>query len=176
MGFPGGASGKESTCQCRRHETWVWSLDQEDPLEEETHASILAWTILRTEESGGLYSSWGRTELDTTEWLSTWVAWEGTDLGWEKRGGSSLSCGWSWSWLFWRVEPISAPFVFILGPGWRGSRYSGEALLVLISEAQVSKTSFPRSHPASFCVTFANILLAQSHPVWLFLKWGREEK
>ena len=22
-GFPGGDSGKESTCQCRRHETWV---------------------------------------------------------------------------------------------------------------------------------------------------------
>ena len=31
LGFPGGASGKEPTCQCRRHR---WSLDQEDPLEE----------------------------------------------------------------------------------------------------------------------------------------------
>ena len=31
------------------------SLGQEDPLEEEmiTHSSILAWKILRTEESGG---------------------------------------------------------------------------------------------------------------------------
>ena len=34
-GFPGGDSGKESTCQCRRHETWVWSLGWEDPLEQE---------------------------------------------------------------------------------------------------------------------------------------------
>ena len=37
-------------------ETWDQSLGQEDPLEEEmgTHASILAWRILWTEEPGGL--------------------------------------------------------------------------------------------------------------------------
>ena len=48
MGFPGGASGKESACQCRRHETWVQSLGQKDPLEEgmATHSSILAWRII----------------------------------------------------------------------------------------------------------------------------------
>ena len=36
----------------------VWSLDQEDPLEEEmaTHSSILAWRIPRTEKPGGLQS------------------------------------------------------------------------------------------------------------------------
>ena len=36
----------------------VWSLGQEDPLEEEmtTHSSILAWRIPRTEEPGGLQS------------------------------------------------------------------------------------------------------------------------
>ena len=36
-------------------ETWVGSLGQEDPLEEEmaTHSSILAWEIPRTEETGG---------------------------------------------------------------------------------------------------------------------------
>ena len=48
-GIPGGASGKESVCQCRRQtqETWVPSLGWEDPLEEEmaTHPSILAWKI-----------------------------------------------------------------------------------------------------------------------------------
>ena len=39
-------------------EIWVWSLNQEDPLEEEmsTHSSILAWRILWTEESGRLQS------------------------------------------------------------------------------------------------------------------------
>ena len=37
-------------------ETWVQSLVQEDPLEEEmtTHSSILTWRILRIEESGRL--------------------------------------------------------------------------------------------------------------------------
>ena len=39
-------------------ETWVQSLDQEDPLEKEmaTHSSVLAWRIPRTEEPGGLQS------------------------------------------------------------------------------------------------------------------------
>ena len=56
MGFPGGASGKESACQCRRHEMWVQFLGQEDPLEEEmaTHSGILAWKIPWTEEPGWL--------------------------------------------------------------------------------------------------------------------------
>ena len=37
-------------------ETWVWSLDWEDPLkkEEQTHSNILAREIPRTEELGGL--------------------------------------------------------------------------------------------------------------------------
>ena len=35
-------------------ETWVWSLGQEDPLEEEmaTHSNIFAWRIPWTEEPG----------------------------------------------------------------------------------------------------------------------------
>jgi len=39
-------------------ETWVQSLGQEVPLEEEiaTHSSILAWEIPWTEEPGGLQS------------------------------------------------------------------------------------------------------------------------
>ena len=37
---------------------WVWSLGQEDPLDEEmaTHSRILAWKITWTEEPGGLQS------------------------------------------------------------------------------------------------------------------------
>ena len=51
-------------------ETWVRSLDQEDPLEKEmaTHSSILAWKIPWTEELGGLQST-GLKESDTTERL-----------------------------------------------------------------------------------------------------------
>ena len=39
-------------------ETWVWSLSQEDPLEEgmATHSSILAWRIPWTEGPGRLQS------------------------------------------------------------------------------------------------------------------------
>ena len=40
-------------------ETWVQSLDREDPLEKEmaTHYSTLAWKILWTEEPGRLQST-----------------------------------------------------------------------------------------------------------------------
>ena len=52
-------------------ETWVQSLDWEDPLEEEmaTHFGILAWRIPWTEEPGGLQSMEAQ-ESDTTERLS----------------------------------------------------------------------------------------------------------
>ena len=47
--------------------TWVQSLGQEDPPENEmaTHSSILAWEILWTEEPGGL-ESMGLQESDET--------------------------------------------------------------------------------------------------------------
>ena len=50
-------------------ETWVWSLGQEDALEQGNgyHSSILAWRIPRTEEPG--YSPWGCKESDMTERL-----------------------------------------------------------------------------------------------------------
>ena len=49
-------------------EIWVWSLDGEDSLEEETatHSSILAGIIPWTEEPGGL-ESMGSKELDMTK-------------------------------------------------------------------------------------------------------------
>ena len=64
-GRPGGASGREPSCQCRRLETQARSQGPEDPLEEgmATHSSVLAWRILWTEEPGPL----GHKELDVTE-------------------------------------------------------------------------------------------------------------
>ena len=58
IGFPGGASGKEPTCQCRRHGTQVWSLGWEDSLEEDMASccSILARKSPWTEEPGRLLS------------------------------------------------------------------------------------------------------------------------
>ena len=57
--FPGGTSGKEPACQCRRCKRCRFdSLGQEDPLEEgmATHSSVLAWRIPWTEGPGGLRS------------------------------------------------------------------------------------------------------------------------
>ena len=60
VGFPGGATGKEPTCQCRDHKRRRFDPSQEDPLEKEmeTHSSILAWRIPWTEEPGGATGHW----------------------------------------------------------------------------------------------------------------------
>ena len=49
-------------------ETWVWSLGWEDLLEK-GKASLLSTPAFWPGEVQGLYSPWGRKELDTTEWL-----------------------------------------------------------------------------------------------------------
>ena len=58
LDFPGGGSGKEPACQCRRHERRIQSLGWEDPLEKgmATHSSILTWRIPWTEDPGRLPS------------------------------------------------------------------------------------------------------------------------
>ena len=64
MDFPGGSDGKETSLVAQMvspfllhamQETWVRSLDGEDPLEKgmATHSSILAWRTPWTEEPGG---------------------------------------------------------------------------------------------------------------------------
>ena len=54
MGFPGGSAIKNLPAMQEMQETWVRSLGQEDPLEDETaaHSSILAWRVPQTEEPG----------------------------------------------------------------------------------------------------------------------------
>ena len=57
-GLPGGSVVKNPPAIQEMQETWVQSLDQEDPLEEgmATHSGILARKIPWTEEPGGLKS------------------------------------------------------------------------------------------------------------------------
>ena len=58
-GFPGGTSGKEVACQCRKlKEMCIGSLRQEDLLEKgmAMHSRILGWRIPRTVQPGGLQS------------------------------------------------------------------------------------------------------------------------
>ena len=59
-------------------ETWVQSLGQEDPLEEEiaTHSSIFAWKIPWTENPGGLKSmgsqkSWTQPSTHACKYVNT---------------------------------------------------------------------------------------------------------
>ena len=59
-GFPGGASGKEPACRCRRHkrhrfDPWVGKIPWRRA-QQPTHSSILARKIPWTEEHGGLQS------------------------------------------------------------------------------------------------------------------------
>ena len=53
-GFPGGASVKEPTCQCRKCKDEV--LISAIPEGMATHSGVLAWRISRTEGPGGLQS------------------------------------------------------------------------------------------------------------------------
>ena len=68
MAFPGGASGKEFSCQCRS--CGGRSLCQEDPLEEEMapHSSVLAGRISWTEEHGGLQFMMCRSQRRLSIW------------------------------------------------------------------------------------------------------------
>ena len=56
QGFPGGASGKEPSYQCRRYEMRIHSLGREDLLDKgmANHSCILVWRIPWKEEPGGL--------------------------------------------------------------------------------------------------------------------------
>ena len=58
MGFSSDLAVKNPPVMQETQETWVQTLGQEYPLEEEmaTHSSVLAWEILWTEEPGGLQS------------------------------------------------------------------------------------------------------------------------
>ena len=56
MSFPSGSAVKNLPAMQETEETWVQTVGQKDPLEEEmaTHSSVLAWEIPWTEEPGRL--------------------------------------------------------------------------------------------------------------------------
>ena len=59
VGFPGGASDKEPTWQCRRHKrcgfnSWVGQISLEKEMT--THSTVFAWKIQWAAEPGGLQS------------------------------------------------------------------------------------------------------------------------
>ena len=159
LGFPGGASGRESTCHCRRCEMQVRSLGWEDPLEEEmaTCSRILAWKIPWTEEPGRPQSM-GSQRVDMTERLST-----------EQIYGTLFYFSWHYSiWPFFKAFSlrtglqISHPplfFFFMLIPSQCTACNFQLKLLLLCKEfcADLSRGSgslhfcnFPQSFSAVF--------------------------
>ena len=111
QGFPCGSGVKNLPAMQKPQETQVWSLSQEDPLEEDmaTHSSILAWRTPWTEEPGGLQSmrsqSWTRlsdfTSLlhsifqqiwKTQQWPQDWK--RSVFIPMSKKGNSKESSGY----------------------------------------------------------------------------------
>ena len=71
MGFPGGATGKEPTCQCRRLSDGS-SVPGLGRSPERGHGNALQYSCLespmaRGDQQATVYSPWGCTELDMTE-------------------------------------------------------------------------------------------------------------
>ena len=72
LGFPGSTSGKELTCQCRRHKTsgfnpWVGMIPWRRNWQP---SSVFSPGESQGQRSLEGYSPWGHTESDTTERLS----------------------------------------------------------------------------------------------------------
>ena len=82
MGFPGGAGGEESACQCMECErlgfdAWVRKI----PYGKTWQPSILAGRISWTEEPGGLQTMGFAKELGVTERRSAYTGWQRARLG-----------------------------------------------------------------------------------------------
>ena len=112
---------------------WVWSLDQEDSLEEEmaTHASILAW---RTSMDRGAWWATVHGVLRSWTWLK-WLSMQSLRKGAAQMGSSAplgglwhpLPSQWTWAgsmealpWDCQRLQATHPPpwGVLILSLGW----------------------------------------------------------
>ena len=111
LGFPGGTSGTEPTCQCRRHRF--------DPCVGKqgmaSHSSILVWRTPWTEKPGGLQKQLARTH-DWHLWLDCSVLTEKESVGKDQSSTKSQDC------LYPAQSHLFAPLL----PWWASS----EGLLV----------------------------------------------
>ena len=79
-GFPGGASCKEPTCQCRRHKScgfdpWVGKIPWRRAWQ---HTPVFLPGKFHGQRSLRGYSPWGRNKSDTIEWLTLTLALSST--------------------------------------------------------------------------------------------------
>ena len=80
-GFPGGPSGKEPACQCRRHERrgfspWTGKVPWRGAWQQPTPVFLPGGSHGQRSQAG--YSPWGHTESETTEATQhahTWQYW-----------------------------------------------------------------------------------------------------
>ena len=77
MGFPGGTSGKEPACQCRRckrhgFDPWVRKIPWRRVW---LPTPIFLPREFHEQRSLTGYSPWGRKESDTTEWVTLTLYW-----------------------------------------------------------------------------------------------------
>ena len=68
-------SGKYLPAMQEMQETWVRSLGQEDPLEDETaaHSSILAWRVPQTEEPGRPQTMGSQSRTRLSDYTTTTI-------------------------------------------------------------------------------------------------------
>ena len=134
---------------------WVWSLDQEDPLEEgiTTYSSILAWKIPWTEEPGGLqfiglqsqtWLKWLSMHTHTVSWtftiLSEYFFWAGISVVPPKNLPHWLLVLYV-QWI-WCVGGIC--FVQWIWGSWIHSCISFHVKCVLWSDAMLLRILFPK--------------------------------
>ena len=98
-----GISGKESTCQCKRHrfDPWVEKI----PWGKMTsHSSILAWEIPWTEEPGGLQSMGSQTVRHDwmTKQQNNFISSSGKE-SWLQRQLHRLPATIKWDYIFSEV-------------------------------------------------------------------------
>ena len=99
-GFSGGSVVKNLPAMQETQETQVWSLNWEDPLENEmaTHPGMLAWRIPWTEELSGLQSL-GLQRVGH-KWATEYTIWSSnkeTDLSTVTKTSSRRSMDWKFT-------------------------------------------------------------------------------
>ena len=136
-----GSDGKESACD---QETPIWSLGQEDSLEERmaTHSSILAWRIPWTEEPGGLQFMWSQsqTRLNNYHFLFHFMLLSTCSLV-----ARRISCPVPCTWIHKHAETTDHLSRFsdpTCHPSIHG-RLMGSLLLLLFSSQVVSNSLRP---------------------------------
>ena len=114
--LPSGSAVKNLSAVQETQEMWVWSLGQEDPLEEETatHSSILAWK--NPMDRGAWWAAVQRVAKSLT-----WLVTERACSSWGKHCSWKTQCpspsAYSSSCLFyrvWNVEHSQSPYLLLV--------------------------------------------------------------